>query len=104
MLDRLFVHKSLAEVRRRRTLAYAAEDAVMLYAMLCTASGILYNYDGRENDRLSALRFKSKAILHLKQELQKSATPAWRVSTVYAVALLLWVEVSISQLTPWHRY
>ena len=92
MLDRVFVNKSLADVSRKYTLAYAAEDAVALYAILCTASGALYCNGKREEHRLSALHFKCLAIHHLKQELENTTGSTWRISTAYAVALLLWVE------------
>jgi hypothetical protein len=92
LLDRVFVNKALADVSRKYTLAYAAEDAVALYAILCAASAALYCNGKREKDRLDALHFKCQAIQHLKQELENSIDSTWRVSTAYAVALLLWVE------------
>lgn len=94
MLDRVFPNKFLADVSRQYTMTYASQDAVALYAILCTTSGTIYSYFGHAKEGLRAMYFKGEAIQHLKRELSKTDGSSWRMSTLYGVSLLLWVEVS----------
>ena len=96
MLDRVFPNKFLADVSRKHTLSYASEDAVALNAILCTTSGTLYSHCGHAKDGLCAMYFKGEAIQHLKRKLSKNDASTLKMSTLYGVSLLLWVEVSSS--------
>jgi hypothetical protein len=93
MLYRAFPDRFLADASRQCTLAYASEDAVALNAILCTVTGMLYSHGRQVREGLHAMYFKGQAIHHLKQELSKTDDKAWKMSTLYAVSLLLWVEV-----------
>ena len=94
MIENIMPHKVMQDISRKHTLAYASEDPVALNAILCTTSGALYAYKGEESHGISAVYFKGQAIHHLKHELSKTANGALSVSTIYAVSLLLWIEVS----------
>lgn len=93
MSERIFLDKRTAEESKNHALMYANEDAAVLNGILCVSSGAMYCYDRQENDLMHALHFKGQAIHHLKQQLNKSSRSDWRVSTAYAVSLLLWMEV-----------
>ena len=93
MLGRIFPTKLLADVSRRHTLSYASKDPVALNALLCTTSGALYAHHGDEKHGYYAMYFKGQAISYLKHELAKVDNGLLGISTLYAMSLLLWVEV-----------
>ena len=86
----------MVDSSRQHSLAYAFEDAVALNAILCAVTGMLYSHGRQARERLHAMYFKGQAIHHLKQELSKPHDSMWKVSTLYAVSLLLWQEVSVT--------
>ena len=98
MLERVFPHKLLADISRQHTLAYASQDLVVLNAVLCTTAGALYAHSGDAMHGYHFMYFKGQAIHHLNRQLSKFDDCRLHVSTLYAVCLLLWVEVSFGQL------
>lgn len=93
--------KSLAVVARHHTISLTLQDSILLSAILCTASAALYTESEDLKHRLSTLYFKGQTIQALNQALLKSQTLG--ASSLYAISLLLWVEVS-SLLSCWWKF
>lgn len=93
MHEKVFPSRILADVSRQCTLSYASQDPVALNAIVCTTAGACYAHYGDIKHGYAAMHSKGEAIRCLKQELTKSGKPPISVSTLYAVSLLLWVEV-----------
>lgn len=98
LLDRVYPSKVIADVSRKYTLSYASQDTVALNAILCTTSGALYAHSGDVKHGFYATYFKGQAIHHLKNELSKDDGYNLKISTAYAVSLLLWIEGSTLHL------
>lgn len=90
---RIFPLKSLVSVSRHHTLSLASQDPVALNALLCTTSAALYAKGGDSKHKSSALYYKGQAILYLKQKLSDPDDKALDISSIYAISLLLWIEV-----------
>lgn len=63
-------------------------------ALLCTTSGSLYAYDGDSKHAFSFIYFKGQTIHYLQQKLSNLDNEIIGISSVFAVSLLLWIEVS----------
>ena len=85
--------KTVVQSSREIAWSYASSDAVALNALLCTTAGTIHAYSGNEKHGQQMMHFKGEAICHLQRELSSLDLRPFPVSTLYAVALLLWVEV-----------
>ena len=91
---RVFPIKSIAVISQQYTLSLALQDPVLLSALLCTTSAALYSLDFDAKHGIAAMYFKGQALQRLHAKLAEPNVEVVENSSIFAVALLLWIEVS----------
>lgn len=95
IVSRIFPIRELANTARQYTLTQAFEDPLQRDTLLCTTSAAIYADSGLNRYGITALTFKGKALVSLQRQLaQRKRSDNTSFSSMYAVALLLFVEVS----------
>lgn len=75
------------------TLSYCTSNAEVLYSVLCTAAITTFAQSNDDRHMRGFVYFKDRALYHLQQTLNQVEGAALRIPTVYAVSLLLYLEV-----------
>lgn len=88
----MFPIKSLAVISRQATLSMAQKDPVLLSTLISTVSAAVYCVNGDEEHGYAAMFFKGHALQRLHMKLSESNSAPVEVSSVLAVALLIWIE------------
>lgn len=94
VVPRVFPVKEVANSARLYTMTQAFEDPLQRDSLLCTTSAAIFAESGIARHGIAAMTFKGKALAALQQQLlQRKRPKASSFSSMYAVALLLYVEV-----------
>lgn len=75
------------------TLTYCGSNAEVLYAVLCTAAITTFAQTNDQRHFQGFVYFKDRALYHLQQAVDQVNQTAPGIPTVYAVSLLLYLEV-----------
>lgn len=94
VMPRLFSFRSVAQVSKQYSLAYATDNGAVLYSLLCVGSRGIAAQSSDPRHSHAYLAYKGEAMGHLQRSISGSKDTDVGIAISYAVAVLLHLEVS----------
>ena len=95
---RIFPTQAIADESKDDTFVLCTRDPGFCNALLSTIAAAAYSNNKDPQHHVNELYFKSHAMKLLSMQLGPSASGALKMSSAYAVSLLLWLEVGTTRI------